>query len=79
MTDRARALALLLAQPDPTDLVGRGYRYVLPSPLTEAQRWVKKRDVARSWLAWRLYEAGKHESEVVSVRRTRLQLVRRRA
>lgn len=70
-------LTQLLAQPDPPDLVGRGYRLTQPrDPRRDPE--IIKRDLGTAYVAWRRQEHDRGEiSCVVSVRRTKMQIVRR--
>lgn len=77
-TDR-QALARLLADEDLPCLPPRSRRYVQPGLESLAARQRLKRTYARAWLEFRLESAGRFESEVVSVRRQPLRLVRRLA
>jgi hypothetical protein len=72
-TQSAKRLALfsqLLAQPDPLDLPPRGRRYVYAGDAK--RRDIIKRDLARAWLS----HQSRPTSCIVSVRRSRIQLVR---
>lgn len=67
-TERRAALAQLLALPDPSDLIGRGYRYTLgPDPLRDPD--VIKRDLGTAYVTHRRQDYGADISCVVTVRR----------
>lgn len=78
--ERATALMTVLSRPDPPDLLGiagepRGYRYTCAgNPL---KRELIKRDLGMAYVQWRMHDAGRDISKVISVFRTRLRVVRR--
>lgn len=76
MSDRYIAFVALLAQPDLPCLPPRSRRYVQPGLDSLAARQRLKRQYARAFLEYHLEAAGRWESEVISVRRARLRLVR---
>ena len=73
---RRDALAQLLAQSDPIDLPPRRYAYVLPRDQRRDPETIK-RDLTRAYTEW-LKHGWCDESSVVSVRRSRLHLVKTR-
>lgn len=76
MTEADRqALARLLAAPDLPCLPNRGLRYTQPGSDTR-RKAIIRRDLGRAYLEHRMLEASRFDSEVVSVRRARLRLVR---
>jgi hypothetical protein len=75
--DRFDAYCLLLAVPDPPEMPHRGRRYTQAGSSALLKDGMK-RHLALAYLGHRLFHAG-DEAVIVSVRRTRLRLMRRSA
>lgn len=74
-SERYTAFVTLLAMKDPEDLPKRSRRWTQPGkPGRDALRL----ELERAYLRYRIQEAGRDESAIVSVRRWPLHLVRRK-
>lgn len=73
--ERQEAIIALLRRPDPPELRGRGFRYVLAGLPGADER---KMQLERAYLRHRIAAAGVVEESIGAVRRYSLRIVRRK-